>query len=69
MPNFLHKENITFFCKIESLYTINNLCVEIKLIASKCPYGLKMMSKNSLSEHQPDSASYNVLSMAIRCLL
>ena len=33
MQNFLHEEN-TFFCKIKSLYAINNLCVDIELIAS-----------------------------------
>ena len=48
------------FCKIKSLYNINNLCVEIKLIANKFPYGLKIMSKNTLSEPQPDSASYSL---------
>ena len=42
---------------IKSLYTINNFCVEIELIASKFSYGLKMRSKNTLSEPQPDSAS------------
>ena len=36
--------------------------MEIKLIASKFPYGLKMMSKNTLSEPQPDSASYSLYS-------
>ena len=34
MQNFLHEEKIHFFCKIKSLYAINNLCVEIELIAS-----------------------------------
>ena len=63
MQNFLHEEKNTFFCKFYSLYTINNLCVVIEIIASYFPYGLKMMSRNTLSEPQPDSASYNV-----RCL-
>ena len=58
MQNFLHEEKIPFFCKIKSLYDIDNLCVEIEFIASLFPYGLKMMSKNTLSEPQPDSASY-----------
>ena len=48
----------TFFCKIKSLYTLNNLCVVIKIIASSFPYGLKMMSRNTLSEPQPDNALY-----------
>ena len=34
MQNFLHEEKIHFFCKIKSLYTINNLCVLIEIIAS-----------------------------------
>ena len=46
-----------FFCKIKSLYTINNLCVVIEIISSYFSYGLKMMSRNTLSEPQPDSAS------------
>ena len=58
MQNFLHEEKIDCFCKIKSLYTINNLCVVIEIIASYFPYGLKMMSRNTLSEPQPDSASY-----------
>ena len=48
----------TFFCKIKSLYTINNLSVVIEMIAVYFSYGLKMMSRNTLSEPQPDSASY-----------
>ena len=59
MQKFIH----TFFCKIKSLCTINNLCVVIEIIASSFPYGLKMMSRNTLSEPQPDSASYRVLKM------
>ena len=46
------------FCKIKSLYTISNLCVVIELIARYFPYGLKFMSRNTLSELQSDSASY-----------
>ena len=37
------KKNI---CKNKSLYTINNLCVVIEIIASYFPYDLKMMSRN-----------------------
>ena len=58
MQNFLHEKKNTFVCKIISLHTINNLCVVIKIIASYFPYGLKFMSRNILSEPQPDSASY-----------
>ena len=58
MQNFLHEEKIHFFCKIKSLYIINNFCMVIEIIASYFPYGLKMMSRNTLSEPQADSASY-----------
>ena len=34
MQSFLHEEQIIFFCKIKSPYAINNICVEIELIAS-----------------------------------
>ena len=57
MQNFLHEGKI-HFCKIKSLYTINNLCVVIEIIASYFPYGLKIMSRITLSAPQPDSASY-----------
>ena len=57
MQNFLHEEKNTFFCKIKYLHTINNLCVVIEIIASYFPYGLKIMSRNTLSAPQPDSAS------------
>ena len=53
--SYMRKKYI--FCKIKSLYTINNLCVVIEIIASYFPYGLKMMFRNTLSEPQPDSAS------------
>ena len=33
IQNFLHKEKVNFFCKIISLYTINNLCVVIEIYA------------------------------------
>ena len=56
MQNFLHVKKY-IFCKIKSLYTINNLCVVIDIIANFHPYGLKIMSRNTLSEPQPDSAS------------
>ena len=34
MQNFLHVKKKYIFCKIKSLYTINNLCVVIEIIAS-----------------------------------
>ena len=58
MQNFLNQEKNNFFCKIISLYIINNLCVVIKIYATFFPYGLRMMSRNILSEPQPDSSSY-----------
>ena len=44
--------------ELDKLYTINNLCVVIEIIASYFPYGLKFMSRDTLSAPQPDSASY-----------
>ena len=54
------REKYIFVCQIKSLYTINNLCEVIEIIASASyfPYGLKIMSRNTHSEPQPDSASY-----------
>ena len=43
---------------IISLYTIYNLGELIEIIAIWFPYGLKMMSRKTLSEPQPDSAAY-----------
>ena len=57
MQNFLHVEQIAFFCKIKSLYTIENLSVVMEIIASYFPCGLKIMSRNTLSALKPDSAS------------
>ena len=34
MQKNVHEEKIYFFCKNISLYTINNLCVVIEIIAS-----------------------------------
>ena len=61
MQNFLHEEKIHFFFKIKYLYTINKVCVVIEIIASYFHYGLKMMSRNTLSAPQPESASYRYL--------
>ena len=51
---FLTERQNTFLCKIKSPYTINNLCVIIEIIASYFSYVLKMMSRNTLSEPQPE---------------
>ena len=34
MQKFLYEEKYIFFCKIISLYTINNLCMVIEIYAS-----------------------------------
>ena len=57
MENLLHVDKVNFFCKNISLYTTTNLCVVIEICASEFPYGLRMMSKNTLYEPEPDSAS------------
>ena len=54
--SYMRKKYI--FCKIQSLYTINNLSVVMEIISSYFPYGLKKMSRYTLSAPQPDSASY-----------
>ena len=48
----------TFFCKNTLLCIIINLPVVLETIISKFSYCLKMMSRNTFSEPQPDSASY-----------
>ena len=53
--SYMRKKYIV--CKIKSLYTKNNICVVIEIIDSYFPYGFKMMSRNTLSVPQPDSAS------------
>ena len=55
---FLLWGKITFFSKIISLYNIDNLCVVIEIYASCFFLWLKIMSRNTISEPQPDSASY-----------
>ena len=49
-----------FFCKNELIYTINNPSVILEVSLSKFSYSLKMMSRNTFSEPQPDSASYPI---------
>ena len=41
-----------------NLVLVNNLSVALEIIFSKFSYCLKMMSRNTFPEHQPDSASY-----------
>ena len=58
MQNLLHEENVFFLvCKIIPLYTIYNLCVVIEIYASLSSYSWRMMSRNTLFEPQPKSAS------------
>ena len=48
----------TFFCKNVLLYNINNKYMVLEIIISKFPWILKIMSRNTFPELQPDSASY-----------
>ena len=57
MQNFLHEEKHIFFCNNVLLYTINNISMVLKIIISKFSCILKMMSRNTFPEPQPDSAS------------
>ena len=52
----LHEEK-THFCKNVFLYTMNNISMELAIIIIKFSCILKMMSRNIVSEPQPDSAS------------
>ena len=45
----------TYFCKNALLCIINNLPVVLEIIISKFSYCLKMMSRNTFAEPQPDS--------------
>ena len=47
----------TFYCKNVLLNTINNICMVLEIIIIKCICTLKMMSRNTFAEPQPDSAS------------
>ena len=58
MYNSLDEEKKNIFCKNVLLYIVNNLSVVLEIIISKFSYCLKMMSRNTLPELQPDSASY-----------
>ena len=46
MLNFLHEEKV-YFCKIISLYTINNLCVVIEIYSSSFLWFENDVQKNS----------------------
>ena len=48
----------TFFCKHVLIYTINNISMVLEIIIIKFSCILKMMSRNTFPEPQPDSASY-----------
>ena len=52
------RKNIFIFCKNVFLYTIINRYMVLQIIISKFSCILKMMSRNTFPEPQPDSASY-----------
>ena len=58
MQNNWYEEQNTFLCKIVSLYIINNLSVILEIIFCKFSISLKIMSRNTFPDPQPDSASY-----------
>ena len=47
----------TFFCKNVLLYTINNISMVLEIIIIKFSCIFKTMSRNTIPEPQPDSAS------------
>ena len=47
-----------FFCNNVLLYTINNLSMVLEILISKFSYSLKIISRITFPEPQPDSASY-----------
>ena len=51
MQKFLTWGKNTFFCKIKSLYTINNLCVVIEINASYFPMVLGILIKASRKKY------------------
>ena len=58
MQHSLHEEKTHFFlCQIISLYTINNLCVELDIPFRWFSFCLKIMTKNTFLEPQPESSS------------
>ena len=50
------RKNI-FFCKNVLLYSITNISMVLEIIIGKLSCNLKMMSRNTFPEPQPDSAS------------
>ena len=52
------------FCKNISIYVINNISVLVNIIFIKFSYSLKIMSRNSFSDPQPNSASYSLLDIS-----
>ena len=67
MQNLLYEEK-NIFCMNKYLYTINNLCVVIEIIASYVLYCLKSMSRNTLSAPQADRASQSVEGLLLKGL-
>ena len=53
----LHEEKNTFFGKNVLLYTINNIAMVLEIIIFKFSCILKILSRNTFIEPQPDSAS------------
>ena len=51
--------NKHIFCKNVMLYTINYISMVLKIIIIKLTCILKIMSRNTFPEPQPDSASYS----------
>ena len=59
MQNFLHEEKIHFFVRFNNCMLLTTSVWKLNSLLANFPKpGLKMMSKNTLSEPQPDSASY-----------
>ena len=52
----LHKEKTQFFLKNVLLYTINNISVVLEILIIKFSCILKMLSRYTFPEPQPDSA-------------
>ena len=62
------KKNI-FLCKNVLLYTIINISMLLEIIVNKFSSILKIMSRNTFPEPQPDSVSYPLLPPVARVSL
>ena len=54
----IHEKKHIFFCKNVLLFTINNISMVLEITIIKFSCILKTMSRNTIPEPQPDSASY-----------